>query len=127
MLDSLFVTPTLSAITEAIRSARAQDGELAVVGRARLAMSLAKKLSAARTDIAGVEERSLAGIVAVDASEADVAAWTRVVRDGGVIVFVDKGDAHEASRRALCAGLTQLEQRHAGRTVVTSGVVTHLL
>jgi hypothetical protein len=43
-----------------------------------------------------------------------------------VLVLVDRGRAAEASRRALCAGLTELEQRHAGRLVVTSGLVTHL-
>jgi len=52
--------------------------------------------------------------------------WSRVVRDGGAIVFVDRGHAHEASRRALCGGLTEIEQRRAGRAVITSGVVSHL-
>jgi len=51
--------------------------------------------------------------------------WSRVVRDGGAIVFVDRGHAHEASRRALCGGLTEIEQRRAGRAVITSGVVSH--
>ena len=50
-----------------------------------------------------------------------------VVRDGGAIVFVDRGHAPEASRRALSAGLCEIEQRHAGRVVVTSGIVTHLV
>jgi hypothetical protein len=49
-----------------------------------------------------------------------------VVRDGGAIVLVDRGRAPEASRRALCAGLSEIEQRHAGRVVVTSGLVSHL-
>jgi len=48
------------------------------------------------------------------------------VRDGGAIVLVDRGRAPDASRRALCGGLTELEQRRAGRVVVTSGLVTHL-
>ena len=52
--------------------------------------------------------------------------WSRVTRDGGVLVFVDRGQAPEASRRALCGGLTEIQQRHAGRTIVTSGLVTHL-
>ena len=54
-------------------------------------------------------------------------AWTRVVRDGGAIVFVDRGHAPEASRRALCSGLTELEQRRSGRIIVTSGLVSHLV
>src|SRR5207245_881240 len=56
--------------------------------------------------------------------------WARVTRDGGAIVLVDRGSvrgrAPEASRRALCAGLTELEQRRVGRLVITSGLVTHM-
>jgi hypothetical protein len=122
MLDSLFVTPTVTAVVEALKSAHAEGSELAVVGHARRAASLAKKMSIARRDLSTVEDRSLAGVIVVDAND-DVA---RVVRDGGVIVFVDKGDAVEASRRALCAGLVEIEQRTAGRTIVTSGRVAHL-
>ncbi len=55
-----------------------------------------------------------------------LAAWSAVVRDGGAIVLLDRGRAMAASRCALCAGLSELEQRHAGRAVVTSGLVTHL-
>jgi len=58
--------------------------------------------------------------------EAALREWTRVVRDGGAIIFVDRGHASEASRRALCSGLTELEQRRSGRLVVTSGLVSHL-
>jgi ubiquinone/menaquinone biosynthesis C-methylase UbiE len=58
--------------------------------------------------------------------EAALRDWSRVVRDGGVVVLVDRGHAAEASRRVLCAGLTELEQRHAGRLVITSGLVSHL-
>ena len=43
-----------------------------------------------------------------------------------MLVFVDRSKAPEASRRALCAGLSEIEQRHAGRAIVTSGVVSHL-
>ena len=57
--------------------------------------------------------------------QATLASWARVVRDGGAIVLVDRGHAEEASQRALCAGLMEIEQRHAGRAVITSGVVTH--
>ena len=60
-----------------------------------------------------------------DGWELTLRDWTRVVKDGGAIVFVDRGHAPEASRRALCGGLTELEQRHAGRVVITSGLVTH--
>jgi hypothetical protein len=145
VLGSLFVTPAVTAITAALTSARA-DGPLAVIGNARLATALAagrevipvgltaraaRKLPGAIADLTGVESASLAAVIGVElASDADWQAtmrgWTRVVRDGGAIVFVDRGPPHEASRRALCAGLCEIEQRHAGRAVVTSGLVSHL-
>ena len=146
MLDGLFVAPAVTAVTEALRSARADDGRLAVIGNAKLATALAKprdviavgltaraakKHPGALADLSSVEASSLAGVIGVDVSvrddwEAALREWARVVRDGGVLVMLDRGRAAEASRRALCAGLTELEQRHAGRLVVTSGLVTHL-
>jgi len=146
VLDGLFVTPAVTAIGEALASSRA-DGKLAVVGNAKLAAALveakrdvvpvamseraAKKLTNALADLSSIEDRSLAAVIGVDVSTGDgweitLREWARVVRDGGALVFVDRGHAAEASRRALCAGLTEIEQRHAGRVVVTSGLVTHL-
>ena len=141
----LFVAPAVSAIRDALASARA-DGKLAVIGNAKLAAALkerhdvmpvgltpraAKKLTNALADLSSIEERSLAGVVGIDVAvddgwELTLRDWSRVVRDGGAIVFVDRGRASEASRRALCAGLSELEQRHVGRVVITSGLVTHL-
>ncbi|MDQ3340420.1 MAG: hypothetical protein M4D80_35125 [Myxococcota bacterium] len=145
MLDGLFVTPAVTAISEALGSANA-EGPIAVVGNAKLAVALAtkreviavglsaraaKKLTNTRDDIATLDAASLAAVIGVDVTDdeawpATLATWTRAVRDGGAIVFVDKGRAAEASRRALCAGLSELEQRQSGRTVITSGLVTHL-
>ena len=146
MLDGLFVTPAVTAISEALGSTHA-DAKLAVVGNAKLATALrdakrdvvpiglsqraAKKLTNALADLSSIEDRSLAAVIGVDVAIDDgweimLKDWTRVVRDGGVIVFVDRGHAPEASRKALCAGLSEIEQRHVGRVVVTSGLVTHL-
>src|SRR5688572_15765706 len=145
MLDALFVTPAATAITEALGSANA-NGPVAVVGNARLAKVLgatrdvipvalsaraAKKLPRAQPDLSGIEPASLAAVIGVDVAtradwEATLRAWSRVVRDGGAIVFVDRGHPHEASRCALCSGLTEIEQRRAGRAVITSGLVSHL-
>jgi hypothetical protein len=146
VLDGLFVTPAVTAIGEALASARA-DGKLAVIGNAKLAKALAdaqrdvlpiglsaraaKRLTNALADLSSIEDRSVAAVIGVDVAiddgwEITLREWTRVVRDGGAIVFVDRGHAPEASRRALCAGLSEIEQRHAGRVVVTSGLVTHL-
>jgi len=146
VLDGLFVTPAVSAVAEALGSARA-DGKLAVIGNAKLATALkdakrevvpiglsaraAKKLTNAMADMSAIEDRSLDAVVGIDIAvddgwEITLAEWRRVVRDGGAIVFVDRGHGAEASRRALCSGLTEIEQRHVGRSVVTSGLVTHL-
>ena len=145
MLDSLFVAPAITAIDEALQSARAA-GTLAVVGNAKLATAFAKrttivpvglsaraakKLPNALGDLRSIEAGTLAGVIGVDVTTDDdweptLREWARVTRDGGAIVFVDRGRAAEASRRALCAGLTELEQRRVGRLVITSGLVTHL-
>src|SRR4051812_29813830 len=119
MLDALFVTPAVSAIAEALQAIGA-DGKLAVVGNARLATALAgakreilpvgisaraaKKLKGVQADLSAVEAGSLAAVIGVDVAEDDgweatLREWCRVVRDGGAIVFVDRGHASEASKR----------------------------
>jgi hypothetical protein len=145
MLDGLFVTPAVTAITEALSSANA-DGKVVVIGNAKLASALgaqreviavgmspraAKKLASTLEDMSSLESGSLAAVIGIDITtddgwDATLREWSRVVRDGGAIVMVDRGHAPEASRRALCAGFSEIEQRQAGRTVVTSGLVTHL-
>lgn len=145
MLDGLFVTPAVTAISEALASAGAA-GLLVVVGNAKLAAALkakhevvavglspraAKKANAPLADTSTLEAGSVAAVIGVDVASEDtwettLRDWTRVVRDGGALVLVDRGNAVEASRRALCAGLSEIEQRHAGRVVVTSGLVSHL-
>jgi len=148
MLEGLFVAPAVSAISEAIASVETGK-RLAVIGNAKLATALAdarkggdvlpigmtaraaKRLTNALADLSSIEDRSLGAIIGIDIAvddgwELTLREWTRVVGDGGVVVFVDRGHASEASRRALCAGLTEIQQRHAGRTIVTSGLVTHL-
>lgn len=145
MLDGLFVTPAVTAIGEALSSARA-DGKLVVVGNAKLAKALAanrevvavgmsarasKLLGDTLADTTTLDAGSIVAVIGVDVATNEgwvetLREWARVVRDGGAIVLVDRGHATEASRRALCAGLTEIEQRQAGRTIVTSGLVTHL-
>ena len=136
MLDGLFVAPAVTAIREALAG---EDGKVAVIGNAKLATALAesrevvavgiaaraaKRLPGALEDLSSVADRSLAGVIGVEPGA--LRQWLRVVRDGGRVVLVDR-DAAEASRCVLCAGLTEIEQRHAGRVVVTSGVVKHLV
>lgn len=52
-----------------------------------------------------------------------IEALSRIVREGGVVVLVDRAEPTELSRRVLCGGLAGIEQRTAGRSCVTSGVV----
>ena len=146
MLGGLFIAPAVGAVFEALDSAHA-EGKLAVIGHAKLFKALvdakrdalpiglsaraAKRLTNALADLSAIEDRSLAAVIGVDVAlddgwELALRDWQRVVRDGGAIVMIDRGRAPEASRRALCAGLSELEQRHVGRVVVTSGLVTHL-
>jgi hypothetical protein len=144
VLDGLFVTPAVTAITEALASMKA-EGPLAVIGHAKLAIAIgaarevipvalspraAKKLPKAIADLSTIAPASLAAVIGVDLATADdweatLVGWSRVVRDGGALVWVDRGHPHEASRRALCGGLSEIEQRHAGRAVVTSGLISH--
>jgi len=149
VLGGLFLAPAVTAISEALASAgTGADRRLAVIGDAKLAAALAaakcdvvpvglsiraaKKVAGALPDLSTIDDYSLAGVVGVDIATDDgwqvaLREWSRVVRDGGVVVLVDKGNAPEASRRALCAGLSELEQRRVGRVVVTSGLVTHFV
>ncbi|MGE0867492.1 MAG: hypothetical protein AB7P03_02940 [Kofleriaceae bacterium] len=156
MLEGLFVTPVVAAIAEALGSSQRGGkpgeklaGKVAVLGDAKVAQALAascdvvaiaiparnaKKLGDIATLAAlddSIADRSFAcvigSMVATDEEwPATLARWRRVVREGGTIVMVDRGHATEASRRALCTGLGDIQQRRAGRSVVTSGVVMHL-
>jgi hypothetical protein len=145
VLDGLFVMPALTAVTDALGTANGA-GQIAVIRDAKLATALgatrdvvaigvsaraAKKLANPLPDTSSIAPGSLAAVIATGVATDEawietLRGWASLVRDGGAIIFVDKGHAAEASRRALCAGLSELEQRHAGRTVVTSGLVTHL-
>src|ERR1700761_7704695 len=87
MLEGLFVTPALTAVTEALRSASADAGKLAVVGHAKLATALAgsdrdvvpvglsaraaKKHPNAIDNLSNIDERSLAAVIGVDIATSD--------------------------------------------------------
>lgn len=149
MLDRLFLGSAIDVVAETLRAA--PPGPIAVVDQPRLARGLAdqgvaviaidadaralKKLPSPRVrgrgDALPVADRGLAALVgwgagARDDWEAVLAAWSRAIADGGLLVMVDRAAPAELSRRALVAGLAELQQRTAGRVVVTSGVVTDL-
>lgn len=148
MFDRWLVAGAAPAIEAALASiAPAKHGAIAVVGDARLARALAthgravtltgvdaaatKKLPASVTVVDALPDRGAAAVIGCGAGERDdweqvLDRWSRAVVDGGGLVLVDRGPAIELSRRALCAGLTALEQRIAGRWLVTSGLVSDL-
>lgn len=150
MLDGWFLGPALDAVVEALRSA--PRGTIAVVDQPHLAQKLAERdlavialdsdkrplrkrkgPPAARclADLLPVADRALSALVGSGAgTRADwatvLAEWSRAVADGGMVVLVDRAPSTELSRRALCGGLAELQQRPAGRLIVTSGLVTDL-
>jgi hypothetical protein len=149
MFDRWFLAGAAPAVEAALASiAPARSGAIAVVTHARLAAALGRAgrpVSLVEPEAAALKrppvevtlldappaDRSLAALVAVglgdrDDWEAVLAGWSRWVVDGGGVVLVDRGPAIELSRRALCGGLTALEQRVAGRWIVTSGLVSDL-
>jgi len=117
-------------VMAALAAASATDGPIIVVGAPGLARLLADQglgvlppgRSRASIDalLDSVTGGSLAAIVARDAGEPGD-GWRRALRPGGAVVLVGGADAAEQSRQALCAGLVDLEQRRAGRLVITSG------
>lgn len=123
---SLFTGHAADQVREALERARV-SGRVAVIENDRLA----RRLGDARREVVNVEgdalaEGGFAAVVAGGLARAEdwqerIAAWCRAVVPGGLIVLVDRGRATELARRALCGGLTAVEQRAAGRVLVTSG------
>ena len=142
MLDGLWIASAAPAIDAALGS-MAASGPIAVLANPRLARALAGR--ARPVTLVGGRGRAtvpdtldvlpaaprFAAVVGVGVGDdptwsATLAAWAAATVDGGGLVMVDRGAAVELSRRALCAGLTALEQRVAGRWIVTSGLVSRL-
>lgn len=148
MFDRWLVAGAAPAIESALGSiGPARGAPVAVLGDVRLARALAsrgravllagadpravKKLPGGVTLVDTIADRSTAALIALGGGERDdweaaIAGWARAVIDGGGLVMVDRAPAIELSRRALCAGLSSLEQRVAGRWIVTSGLVSDL-
>lgn len=102
------------------------SGRVAVVDNDRLA----RRLAEGGREVVAVEgalaDAAYAAVVAGGLARADdwqarIAGWCRAVEPGGLVVLVDRGQATELARRALCGGLMAVEQRSAGRVLVTSG------
>ena len=146
MFDSWLRSPVVAVVREALGPAANQADRVIVVGDAGLAKALIAAGHASRA--AAVSARaakhlpalvegtanaldlatdSLTAVIGVGAGGVDgtarVAEWVRTVAPGGRVVLVDRCAPAQASARALCAGLGEIEQRVSGRTVVTSGIV----
>jgi hypothetical protein len=111
-------------VTEALRAAGAA-GEVVVIERPALARLLGE--GRAVKPVGAAERATLApgsdvgAIVGEPHGDDELARWASAVRAGGAVLQVGRAPREEASRRALCAGLVDIEQRAAGRWVVTSG------
>src|SRR5258705_13958464 len=146
MLGGLFIASTVSAVRAALASAGTDaTAKVVVVGDVKLGKALrAEGLAAivvaakpprgvpdaitgtpSRIPLADGGAAALVGVGTVT-DRAALTEWCRVVRDGGAVILVDRGAPESATRAALCAGLTEIEQRAAGRLTVTSGLVTTL-
>ena len=103
------------------------SGRIAVIDNDRLARRLGDGgREVVQVDGGALEEAGFGAVVAGGLARSEdwqekIAAWCRAVAPGGLIVLVDRGQAAELSRRALCGGLSAVEQRAAGRVLVTSG------
>ena len=152
MLDGWFLGPAIDAVAETLRAA--PPGPVAVIGQPRLARGLAERgrtvllvdaerraeravrklrdrvsTIQARPEALPIADGALAALVGWGAGtrgdwEDVLAEWSRALADGGLLVMLDRAPATELSRRALCSGLAELQQREAGRMTVTSGIVT---
>jgi hypothetical protein len=127
-----------AGVVAAALDAGRTDGTVLVVGPPALARALAQRGRAvahaaatgrlanrtlrARADALPIADGALGALVAATEDEPHE-GWLRAVRGGGVVVLIVAVDATELSRRALCAGLTDLEERRAGRLLVMSGLV----
>lgn len=98
-------------------------GEVVVLGSPKLARALGHlgKTVTHATEVAGGEDGIAALVAATD--DEPQPGWTRAVRSGGAVVLVARLSSTELARRALCAGLVDLEERRAGRLLIVSGRV----
>lgn len=150
VIEGLFLASTVGAVRAALAGRSNQaSGDVIVVGDERLARALANEgvtvVAVVEAESRGNKHRAAVvgqpqsvplpargatAVVGTGAVGQDgvacVAEWSRLVRDGGTVVLVDRGAAAVASRRALAGGLRDIEQRTAGRVVVTSGSVNLL-
>ncbi len=107
--------PLVSTVTQLL--SQAPTGVVATSDASRVHKALAGRgtelceWSQAATDLAAV----------VLGGQGEVEAVRESLAPGGMLLWIDKGDAREASRRLLCAGFTDVSQARVGRHLVSSG------
>ncbi len=123
---SLFTGHAADEVSAALDRAGV-SGRVAVIENDRLARRLGGAgREVVRLEGGALEEGGYSALIAGGLARAEdwqerIAAWCRAVVPGGLIVLIDRGQASELSRRALCGGLAAVEQRAAGRLLVTCG------
>jgi hypothetical protein len=147
----LLLVGGLAKLVEAALAAADSDdnGPIGVIGPPRLARKLSRPrrpaiaIAEARRplrnrplavcsaiDALPLQDQTLAAIVAVEPGRRNwralLAAWSHPVQEGGAIVVISRLPPREMARRALCAGLGNIEQRFCGRLNITSGIVAKL-
>ncbi len=114
--------PLLSIVTDLL--SQAPTGAVATYDAPRVHKALASagtevcQWSAAATDLAGVV---IGGSQDQTQWESHAQAWHDSLIPGGILLWIDKEDPREASRRFLCGGLTDVSQIRVGRRLITSG------
>jgi hypothetical protein len=112
-----------AGVVAAALDAAGVNGAVLVLGSPQLARALGQLgRQVTHAEELAVGDDAVSALVAVTREEPS-AAWSRAVRSGGALVLVAPLPSTELARRALCAGLTDLEQRRAGRLLVMSGRV----
>jgi|KBSSwiStaDraftv2_1062776.scaffolds.fasta_scaffold956885_2 hypothetical protein len=113
-------------VLTALEASGAAGQPVSVVGSPRLVRALTRRgrqaTLASATEISACADDSLPALIAAGDGEFDP-SMVRAVRPGGAMVFFTTLPPVELSRRALCAGLVDVEQRFAGRYMVMSGRV----
>jgi hypothetical protein len=141
IFDGLRRPGLVAAVDAALTAAGVQRQDVVIVdGDVALAAALATSGRVVQTVVSGKAARrapspiaalpgapAVAAVVLAPRGPVPDDAFARAssaILDGGALVLVARVAAAEATRRALCAGLSEIEQRTVGGAFVTSGLVT---
>lgn len=113
LLESAAVTGPVWVVDNPRLAKRLSDGELAVIESAEAADG-------------PVAAAIVSGLARDEDWANTLAAITAHIAPGGLVILVDRGQAIELSRRALCGGLSDIGQLGAGRWLLTHGTLKAL-